>query len=302
MTILHKPEITRIAEPHAPIRCGVGESPIWIAHEAAWYWVDITANTIWRLNSSGEARSWQTAQMIGCLSPQTSGGFIAGMESGLFHLKLHEDGTVLAQQLAAPKESLTAMRFNDGRCDRQGRFWSGTMLIDMSVPNPAGHLYRYSKEQGISTPFISNLFVQNGLAWSPDGRTMYLSDSHPNSQLIWAFDYDTDSGTPHNQRVFVDMKTMDGRPDGAAIDIDGCYWICANDAGLILRFTPNGKLDRQIAVPMKKPTMCCFGGDKLDTLMVSSIGAGQAADDEWAGATILLNPGVQGYAETAFAG
>jgi sugar lactone lactonase YvrE len=98
------------------------------------------------------------------------------------------------------------------------------------------------------------------------------------------------------------MKTMDGRPDGAAIDIDGCYWICANDAGLILRFTPEGKLDRQIAVPMKKPTMCCFGGDKLDTLMVASIAAGQAADDEWAGATILLNPGIQGYAETAFAG
>lgn len=297
------PDIIRVTTPQTNIRCGVGESPIWIAHEAAWYWVDITAKTIWRLDArSGAVSSWNTAEMIGCMAPQTSGGFIAGMESGVFHLNLLAGGIVDAQHLAAPATSAMGMRFNDGRCDRQGRFWSGTMLIDMSVPRAAGHLYRYTKEQGISAPFISNLFVQNGLAWSPDGRTMYLSDSHPNSQLIWAFDYDTNSGTPHNQRLFVDMKTMDGRPDGAAIDIDGCYWICANDAGLILRFTPEGKLDRQISVPMKKPTMCCFGGDKLDTLMVASIAAGQAADDEWAGATILLNPGVQGYAETAFVG
>lgn len=303
MTMLLRPDITRVASPSTSIRCAVGESPIWLASEAAWYWVDITAKTIWRLDAiSGNISSWQTAEMIGCLAPCRSGGFIAGMESAVFHLDLQQDQTVLAQRVAAPAESMTGMRFNDGRCDRQGRFWSGTMLIDMSVPRAAGHLYRYSQEQGISSALISNLFVQNGLAWSPDGRTMYLSDSHPNSQLIWVFDYDTDSGTPHNQRVFVDMKTMDGRPDGAAIDVDGCYWICANDAGLILRFTPEGKLDKQIAVPMKKPTMCCFGGDKLDTLMVASIAAGQATEDAWAGATVLLNPGVQGYAETAFAG
>lgn len=294
--------ITRINTSNTPIRCAIGESPIWMAAEAAWYWVDITAKTIWRLDAaSGNISNWQTAEMIGCLAPCLNKGFIAGMESGVFHLDLQQGQPVLARQLAAPAESMAGMRFNDGRCDRQGRFWSGTMLIDMSVPRAAGKLYRYSQEQGISSAVISNLFVQNGLAWSPDGRTMYLSDSHPHSQLIWAFDYDTDSGTPHNQRVFVDMKTMDGRPDGAAIDVDGCYWICANDAGLILRFTPDGRLDSQIAVPMKKPTMCCFGGDNFDTLMVASIGAGQAPEDEWAGATILLNPGVQGMPETAFA-
>ncbi len=175
------------------------------------------------------------------------------------------------------------------------------MLIDMSEARAAGKLYRYSADQGISAPVVSNLFVQNGLAWSPDGRTMYLSDSHPNSQLIWAFDYDIETATPHNQRVFVDMRNYDGRPDGAAIDVDGCYWICGNDAGRILRFTPEGKLDQQIAVPMAKPTMCCFGGTNMDTLMVASIAAGQAQDDTWAGATVLLRPGVQGLAETAFA-
>jgi sugar lactone lactonase YvrE len=289
-----------------PIRCGVGESPVWLASHNAWIWVDIIGKTIWHSDATGShVQSWQTAEMIGCLTPKQSAGqrleFIAGMESGIFNLVLEEHGTVTATPLAAPAELKPGMRFNDGRCDRQGRFWSGTMLIDMSEARAAGKLYRYSADQGISAPVVSNLFVQNGLAWSPDGRTMYLSDSHPNSQLIWAFDYDIETATPHNQRVFVDMRNYDGRPDGAAIDVDGCYWICGNDAGRILRFTPEGKLDQQIAVPMAKPTMCCFGGTNMDTLMVASIAVGQAQDDTWAGATVLLRPGVQGLAETAFA-
>ncbi|MFZ6798361.1 SMP-30/gluconolactonase/LRE family protein [Undibacterium sp. Di24W] len=298
-------DVRRVGNSSVHIRCGVGESPVWLASHNAWFWVDIIGKTIWRSDANGtRVQSWHTAEMIGCLTPKQSAGqrleFIAGMESGIFNLVLEEHGTVTATHLAAPAELKPGMRFNDGRCDRQGRFWSGTMLIDMSEPRAAGHLYRYSTEQGISTPVVSNLWVQNGLAWSPDGCTMYLSDSHPNSQLIWAFDYDTDSGTPHNQRVFVDMRNYDGRPDGAAIDVDGCYWICGNDAGRILRFTPEGKLDRQIAVPMTKPTMCCFGGTNMDTLMVASIAAGQSQNDVWAGATILLRPGVQGLAETAF--
>jgi sugar lactone lactonase YvrE len=299
-------DITRVGNSSLTIRCGVGESPVWLDRHQAWFWVDIIGKTIWSSDATGShVQNWQTAEMIGCMSPKQSAGqrleFIAGMESGIFTLGLEEHGSVTATHLAAPAELKPGMRFNDGRCDRQGRFWSGTMLIDMSEPLPAGHLYRYSAEQGISAPIVSDLLVQNGLAWSPDGRTMYLSDSHPNSQLIWAFDYDTETGTPHNQRVFVDMKNYDGRPDGAAIDVDGCYWICGNDAGRILRFTPEGKLDRQIAVPMTKPTMCCFGGANMDTLMVASIAAGQAQDDAWAGATVLLRPGVQGLAETAFA-
>ncbi|MFC0352010.1 SMP-30/gluconolactonase/LRE family protein [Undibacterium danionis] len=303
-------DITRVGNSSHTIRCGVGESPVWLDSHQAWFWVDIIGRTIWSSDATGShLQSWQTAEMIGCLTPTRSTTanagqpleFIAGMESGIFTLVLEKEGKLSSQHLAAPAELQPGMRFNDGRCDRQGRFWSGTMLIDMSEPRAAGHLYRYSAEQGVSAPVVSNLLVQNGLAWSPDGRTMYLSDSHPNSQLIWAFDYDTDSGTPHNQRVLVDMKNYDGRPDGAAIDVDGCYWICGNDAGRILRFTPDGKLDRQIAVPMAKPTMCCFGGANMDTLMVASIAAGQSQDDVWAGATVLLRPGVQGFAETAFA-
>ena len=174
------------------------------------------------------------------------------------------------------------------------------MFTDMAAQRSIGNLYRYSAATGISREIVSGLIVQNGLAWSPDGRTMYLSDSHPTRRLIWAFDYDADEGVPENQRVFVDMNAYPGRPDGAAVDSDGCYWVCANDGGCILRFTPGGKLDRRIDLPMAKPSMCAFGGPNLELLLVTSIGAGKAEDDAWAGAVLMLRPGVSGIAETVF--
>ena len=145
------------------------------------------------------------------------------------------------------------------------------------------------------------MVTQNGLAWSPDGTTMYLSDSHPTRRLIWAFDFDVDSGTPTNRRVFADLHDHVGRPDGAAVDADGCYWTCANDAGALLRFTPEGKLDRKVAVPAVKPSMCAFGGRDYDTLYVTSIRpASGATDDD--GAVFALRVGVSGLPEPEYAG
>ncbi|MFZ6722009.1 SMP-30/gluconolactonase/LRE family protein [Undibacterium sp. Ji49W] len=284
------------------VSCTVGESPMWHAQQAAWYWVDIPAKTIWKLDAgSGELRSWQTTEMVASIALKDDGDFIAGMESGIFNLHLGTGSAALQTHLAAPDTLGTGMRFNDGRCDRQGRFWSGTMFMDMAAAKAIGLLYRYSQQQGLSTPFVSNLLTQNGLAWSPDGKTMYLSDSHPVSQTIWTFDYDVDDGVPHGQRVFMDMKPLAGRPDGAAMDVDGCYWICGNDGGCLLRFTPTGRLDRTIPLPMAKPSMCTFGGTNMDTLLVTSIGAGKAEHDQWAGSLILVRPGVCGVPETPFA-
>jgi sugar lactone lactonase YvrE len=283
------------------LQCAVGESPLWWAAQDAWLWVDITARRIWRMQgASGALRSWDTSEMVACLALTAQGGVIAGMETGIFRLALGESGTAHSERLAAPPELLPGMRFNDGRCDRQGRFWSGTMCLDTSDGRAEGRLYRYAHDGGLSGPVVSSLVVQNGLGFSPDGRTMYLSDSHASRQLVWAFDYDIDGGTPSGQRLFVDMNGYPGRPDGAAVDVDGCYWICGNDAGVVLRFTPEGKLDRTLAVPMAKPSMCSFGGAAMDTLMVTSISAGAQVEDDWAGATILLRPGVTGIAETPF--
>jgi sugar lactone lactonase YvrE len=282
--------------------CVVGESPLWCARRGCWYWVDIPARTIWRFDpATGAARSWQTAEMAACIALDHEEGLIAGMESGIFHLTLDEGGeAVEARRLAAPAESMAGMRFNDGRCDRQGRFWSGTMALDMTHAPASGNLYRYSAAQGISAPVASRLVTQNGLAWSPDGRTMYLSDSHASRRLVWAVDYDIASGTPSGQRVFVDMNLHPGRPDGAAMDVDGCYWTCANDAGQLHRFTPEGKLDRSIALPFAKPSMCSFGGDDMTTLLVTSISAGAPAGDQLAGAVVMLAPGVAGMPEQRF--
>jgi sugar lactone lactonase YvrE len=281
--------------------CTVGEGPLWSARENRWYWVDIPARKIWSLDaSSGATRFWSTPEMPACLALTTNGGMIAGMETGVFEVTLGEGESASIGFLAAPAGIKPGMRFNDGRCDRQGRFWSGTMVMDNPNGTPNGHLYRYGSADGMSAPIVSNLVTQNGLAWSPDGRTMYLSDSHASSQLIWAFDYDGATGTPTNRRVFVDLKQYPGRPDGAAMDADGCYWICGNDAGVIHRFTPEGKLDRSITVPMAKPSMCAFGGPGLDQLLVASIAAGAPAGDALAGATVIVNVGVQGFAETPF--
>jgi len=291
-------EIQRIPGVH----CATGESPFWHAAQVAWYWVDIPARRIWRMDhASGALRNWLAPEMVACIAAGADGSLVAGMETGIFRLQLGEDGLAQASRLAAPPDAELGegMRFNDGRCDRRGRFWSGTMFMDMGAARAVGGLYSYSGEQGLRGPVVSGMLTQNGLAWSPDGRTMYLSDSHPLKRTVWAFDYDVDSGTPHKQRVFLDLSGQKGRPDGAAVDADGCYWTCANDGGLLQRFTPAGQLDREIALPMAKPAMCAFGGPALDTLLVTSIDPGTGGD---AGSVVLLRPGVQGVAETPFAG
>ena len=174
------------------------------------------------------------------------------------------------------------------------------MVRDMSLARPAGGLYR-TDAAGLSAPQVQGLVTQNGLAFSPDGRTMYLSDSHPTVQTIWTLPLH-DDGTVGERRLFVDMTDLPGRPDGAAVDAEGCYWICANDAGLVHRFTPDGRLDRSIRVPASKPAMCSFGGPQLDLLFITSIRPGQPVGDDVAhgGAVFVTRPGVCGLPETLF--
>ena len=281
-------------------RNATGESPVWSTTEQALYWVDIPAKRLHRWSpADGKEQSWQASQMLACIAQTGNGNWIAAMENGLFAITPHADGSLNSRLLASVTHALPGMRFNDGRCDRQGRFWAGTMLMDMAAGAPVGAMYRYNAGQTEPlTAQLQGFIVPNGLAFSPDGNTLYLSDSHPDVQKIWAFDSDTDSGTPHNRHLFVDMTQHPGRPDGAAVDADGCYWICGNDAGLIHRFTPEGKLDRSLAVPVKKPAMCAFGGADLDTLFVTSIRpAGDLTDQPLAGGVFALRPGVKGLPE-----
>jgi len=283
-------------------RAAVGECPVWHAKDLALYWVDIPARRIVRLEvASGRRAEWTLPEQVACFAFDSAGTIVAGMESGLFAVTLQATGETRVERLGAPAFDAPGMRFNDGRCDRQGRFWAGTMVQDMSLASTAGALYRFDAGGALSEPVVGGLVTQNGLAFSPDGATMYLSDSHPTRRLVWAFDFDVGTGTPHNRRVFADLHHHAGRPDGAAVDADGCYWTCANDAGRLLRFTPQGKLDRTVALPASKPSMCAFGDDDLSTLYVTSIRpAANATDDD--GYLFALRPGVQGLPEPEYAG
>ena len=281
-------------------RCAVGESPVWVAAEQALYWVDIAGRSLHRWQAdSGKVHRWSTVEQPGCIAPHVAGGWICAMESGIFRLTTDEQEALQAQQVAAVEHPRPGMRFNDGRCDRQGRFLAGTMVMDMGAAQPMGTL-RALRADGSLEVLATELIVPNGLAFSPDGRTLYLSDSHPEVQRIWAYDYDTATGRPSRRRLFVDMAPLPGRPDGAAVDEDGCYWTCANDAGLVHRFTPQGRLDRSLALPVRKPSMCAFGGPRLDTLYVTSIRPpGDLADQPLAGGVFALRPGVRGLPEPA---
>lgn len=282
-------------------RAQVGESPLWSPDEQALWWVDIEGRALHRHHpASGRSARWAAPQRLACIALAARGGLVGAMEDGLFHLRPQADGELQAERLSSVAHAREGMRFNDGRCDRGGRFWVSSMVRDMSLAAPDGALYRYDAH-GLSAPLVDGLVTGNGLAFSPEGRTLYLSDSHPSVQRIWAFDLH-DDGTLSGRREFVDMNPYPGRPDGAAVDADGCYWICGNDAGALLRFTPQGRLDRALRLPLSKPSMCAFGGPTLEELFVTSITPEQSAsgfDATLDGAVLMLHPGVRGLPEAA---
>ena len=288
-------------------RCGVGESPVWDAARACLWWLDIPGRQLWCWQAAtGQTRTWATPQQVACMAlaqgseTQPFGQWVCGTETGVAQITPQANGTLIFEERAGVAHAQPGMRFNDGRCDRQGRFRAGTMVADMSLASSAGAVYAFERNQTV--PLLTGLVTPNGMAFSPDGRTMYLSDSHPTVQAVWAFDYDLAEGRPHNRRLFIDFKPLPGRPDGAAVDADGCYWVCGNDAGLVHRFTPSGRLDRSLPVPVAKPAMCAFGGSQLDTLFVTSIRpAGDVSAQPLAGGVFALQPGVKGLLETPFA-
>lgn len=300
---------TATCEILAEVRDQVGESPVWSVAEQALYWVDIEGRCIRRVDwATRDLHSWHLPERVGCIALHAEGGLIAAMETGIYRVGLERDppgpagtGTVARLTLLqAVQFARDGMRFNDGRCDREGRFWVSSMVRDMSQAAAQGSLYRLD-DRGLAEGQVSGLITGNGLALSPDGRTLYLSDSHPTVQRVWAFDLGQD-GHLGGRREFIDMNRYPGRPDGAAVDAEGGYWICANDAGLVHRFLPDGRLDRSLAVPVSKPSMCAFGGPGLDRLFVTSIRPASMGPEEarLAGAVFVLDPGVRGLPEPAF--
>ena len=281
----------------------VGECPVWSVAEQALYWVDIEGRQIHRFDwASKTQQSWTAPERVGCIALVEGGGkVVAAMESGIFEVELLQSPDVKMRMLAPVEHPMANMRFNDGRCDRMGRFWVSTMCMDMSLAAQVGAIYCLD-ESGLSASKVDGLITPNGMAFSPDDKIMYLSDSHPTVQKIWAFNFDLQTATLSQERDFVDMLPLPGRPDGAAVDVDGNYWICANDAGQLHCFNPQGQLVSSIQVPVSKPSMCAFGGPDLNVLFVASIQPAAAAGKECclSGAVFSIKLDVKGQVEPCF--
>ena len=291
---------TRRAELILDARNVTGECPVWLAREQSLYWVDIPEKKLYCYNTAnGQTRHWTAPEMLACLAPGSRANtWIAGAETGLFSLDTSDSSTLGFAPVAQVKHAMPGMRFNDGRCDRQGRFLAGTMATDMRLGATTGCIYALDCD-GTVTPLLDGFITPNGMAFSPDGRTMYLSDSHPSVRMVWAYDYDGERGRPSNPRAFVDMADFAGRPDGAAMDTEGCYWICGNDAGLVHRYTPQGQLDFSVALPVSKPSMCAFGGADLRTLYITSIRPQGSLDADVDGGLFAIQfATLQGMAES----
>ncbi|MDC8772884.1 SMP-30/gluconolactonase/LRE family protein [Roseateles albus] len=285
----------------------LAESPLWCAEQACFYWVDISGQRIWRHDGSTRpAQNWQLDQTVGCIALRAGGGLVAALQDGVYALELGAAARPQMTLLAAALHG-KGLRFNDGRCDRQGRFWVGSMHEDPAAIErlPLGRLARLaapSESTGSWAPALREaMLVPNGLAFSPSGDKLYFSDSAPAVAKVWVCDYDRASGQAAQPRVFID-RLITGRPDGAAVDVEGCYWICANDGAAVLRYTPAGQLDRRIELPVAKPTMCAFGGADMATLLITSMRpAGAGVQATLAGALFALRPGVTGLPETPYA-
>jgi sugar lactone lactonase YvrE len=281
----------------ANVEAVLGEGPVWVTRESALYWVDIKGRKIFQLDALGELSRWPTPFRVGSLVPRTAGGFIAGTDQGIAEIDLSNGKLDL---LFNPEEALPHNRFNDGKVDRQGRFWAGTM--DDRERGSAGSLYRIDPDLRC-TAVDTGYGITNGPAFSPNGQVMYHSDTL--RQITYAFDLDTGSNAS-NRRIFLHFGEGDGHPDGMTVDSEGCLWIAFWGGWCVRRYSPDGELLQTIEVPVEQPSSCAFGGPDLDRLYVTSATKGldetTLAMQPKAGGLFMLTPGVQGLAEVPFAG
>ncbi|SFF98985.1 gluconolactonase [Novosphingobium sp. CF614] len=251
------------------IKAELAESPSWSVEQQALYWVDIENKTFNRFDpGTGRNERWPVPATPGCFNFREGGGAVLATNEGFFDFDFTTNR--FEKICDAPFDS-AEFRFNDGKADRQGRLWAGTIRLAFKIDGPPeGTFYRY--EAGKVVPVIPDVMVPNGTAFSPDGRTMYRSDWRPEGRIVLQYDYDAATGTPSNERLFATMPEGFGIPDGATVDTDGFYWaaIPYGDKGRVARFAPDGRLDLHFEMPVLGPTMVAFGGKDMSTLFITS--------------------------------
>lgn len=250
----------------------LGECPRWDEKNQRLYWVDIDN---FRLNqfdpATGENSVLQLEEEIGCFALAEQGGFVAGLRSGFVAIESMAGGVT---PLVDPEADKPWQRFNDGRCDAAGRFIAGT--LNPRKDEYSGHFY--SLEKGEARQLVGANWTSNGLAFSPDNKTLYYSDTPRHT--IFACDYNLETGEVGEQRIFAQFPLGWGRPDGAAVDSEGNYWSALYAGGRVVQINPQGEIINTIAIPAKNPTMVAFGGPEMKTLFVTTTKAGSDEEAE----------------------
>ena len=274
----------------------LGESPLWDEIAQALWWVDIRRPALRRLDhASGRIDTWTMRDLVGSIALCDDGRLLVALPE---RIASFDPRTGILVTVATPPAQIPGHRFNDGRCDRQGRFWVGTMHNVTRAPE--GVLYRLDPD-GRLTAKHDGICIPNSLAWSPDGRTMYFADSLRHT--IFSYAFDPASGEMSGERVFA-KSTTPAFADGSTVDAEGYLWNAEFNGWRVVRYAPDGRVDRVIDVPTHRPTCCAFGGPDLDVLFITTASQQMSADElaqqPLAGSLLAMEPGVRGLPEARF--
>jgi len=279
----------------------LGEGPLWDVAEQRLYWIDSFGCNVFRATADGrEIRAWDVPAKIGSMALRRRGGAVLSLQTGFHFLDFTTGDCSL---IVDPEPDKPTTRLNDGKVDKRGRFVAGSM--DTMEQGANGSLYRLDPDLSLHK-LDEGIVVSNGPCWSPDGKILYFADSW--SGEIWAYDYDLESGNVANRRTFARIDTPGGgAADGSTVDAEGFLWNAQVYDGRLVRYAPDGKVDRVIEMPVKKVTSVMFGGPDLDVLFVTSMAKPPLprfpSDGVLRGSLFAIyDLGVRGVAEPRFAG
>lgn len=282
-----------------PAEAVLGEVPYWDAKTAVLYWADIDGRMVFRFDpASGRRQHFAVAHEVGGIVPRDGGGFVTAIDSGLAYL---DADLTTFDIFAMPEKDQPKTRFNDGKCDRRGRFWAAS--TDRNEREPLAALYCLHRS-GQLVREVDGVIVGNGLGWSLDNKTMYFTDT--GISTIFALDYDIETGKTANRRVFATVDDTTGFPDGLTVDAEGFIWSAHWQGWRITRYAPDGRVDRVIEMPVPNITSLAFGGPALDRLFVttarSELTDQEISEAPLSGGLFVVDAGVSGLPEPRFAG
>ncbi|WP_235775475.1 MULTISPECIES: SMP-30/gluconolactonase/LRE family protein [Paenibacillus] len=276
----------------------LGEGPLWLPESKTIIWVDIEGMCIHLYTPGTEVKEViSVGERIGAVVPAADGRMVCALQSGFAYLDLTSKSL---ERIADPEEDQPENRFNDGKCDPAGRFWAGTMPL--AGDSPDGALYRLDGDGKISTMLVG-VGCSNGLAWDAEATTLYYIDT-PTGRVD-QFDYDVLTGNIKNRRTAFHLPPGQGSPDGMTIDLEGMLWVAHWGGSCVSRWNPvTGKCLETVSLPVSQVTSCCFGGENLDELYITSARDGlseeQLQDEPLAGGIFKYTPGVRGVAANVF--